>query len=107
MQVDHGPLIDLIKAIGGEFKYFDESYKEEGIEELIFDTGLKPEKAIMGVEEFAQQFPKEVEGIESLGYKITSAFDGFGNNPVEIRLQKSAMKEGALRAYINSLLRGT
>jgi hypothetical protein len=100
MQVDHGPLIDLIKAIGGEFKYFDESYKEEGVEELIFDTGLKPEKAVRGVEEFKTQFPKEVESIESLGYKITSAFDGFGTNPIEIRLQKNHVNESALREFI-------
>jgi hypothetical protein len=106
MQVDHGPLIDLIKAMGGEFKYFDESYKEEGTEELIFDTGLKPEKAVMGVEEFAQQFPKEVEGIEALGYKITSAFDGFGQSPVEIRLQNvGSMKESTLRRYIRRTIK--
>ena len=106
MQVDHGPLIDLIKAMGGEFKYFDESHQEEGVEELIFDTGLKPEKAVMGVEEFAKQFPKEAESIESLGYKITSAFDGFGTNPVEIRLQKRAsMKESILRRYVRQLLK--
>ncbi len=104
MQVDHGPLIDLIKAMGGEFRYFDESYKEEGVEELIFDTGLKPEKPVMGVEEFNQRFPKEVESIEALGYKITSAFDGFGKSPVEIRLRKATMKESSLRAYIRSLI---
>ena len=98
MQVDHGPLIDLIKAMGGEFRYFDESYKEEGVEELIFDTGLKPEKPVMGVEEFAQRFPKEVESIEALGYKIKSAFDGFGKSPVEIRLQKTTpIKEAKKR----------
>ena len=104
MQVDHGPLIDLIKAMGGEFKYFDESHQEEGVEELIFGTGLKPEKPVMGVEEFVQRFPKEVESIEALGYKITSAFDGFGSNPVEIRLQRVAMKESVLREYVRSLL---
>ena len=106
MQVDHGPLIDLIKAMGGEFRYFDESYKEEGVEELIFDTGLKPEKPVMGVEEFAQRFPKEVESIEALGYKITNAFDGFGKSPVEIRLQKVTMNEEAMvRAYVTELIR--
>ena len=106
MQADHGQLIDFIKAMGGEFKYFDESYKEEGVEELIFDIGLKPEKAVMGVEEFAQQFPKEVESIESLGYKITSAFDGFGTSPVEIRLQKKMdVKESILRKYVRHLLK--
>ena len=105
MQVDHGPLIDLIKAMGGEFKYFDESYQEEGTEELIFDTGLKPEKAVMGVEEFAQQFPKEAESIEALGYKTTSAFDGFGSNPVEIRLQKNVVNESIVREYVRRLLK--
>ena len=105
MQVDHGPLIDLIKAMGGEFKYFDESHQEEGVEELIFGTGLKPEKPVMGVEEFVQRFPKEVERIEALGYKITSAFDGFGTSPVEIRLQKKVdMKENLLREYVRTLL---
>ena len=59
----------------------------------------------MGVEEFAQQFPKEVEGIESLGYKITSAFDGFGSNPVEIRLKKATMNETLIREYISTILR--
>jgi len=104
MQVDHGPLIDHIKSMGGEFKYFDESYKEEGVEELIFDTGLKSEKGVMDPEKFTAQFPKEVEGIEALGYKITSAFDGFGQSPVEIRLQKTSMKESVLRTYIRGLL---
>jgi len=104
MQVDHGALIDHIKAMGGEFKYFDESYKEEGVEELIFDTGLKPEKPVMKVDDFVQQFPKEAEGIESLGYKITSAFDGFGQSPVEIRLKKASIRETILRQYIRNLL---
>jgi hypothetical protein len=104
MQVDHGPLLDHIKSMGGEFKYFDESYQEEGTEELIFDTGIKPEKAVMGVEEFAQQFPKEAESIEALGYKITSAFDGFGSNPIEIRVQKKTTNESAIRRYIRELI---
>jgi hypothetical protein len=104
MQVNHGPLIDLIKSMGGEFKYFDESYKEEGVEELIFDTGLKSEKGIMGLKEFTPQFPKEAESIEALGYKITSAFDGFGRDPVEIRLQKKTTNESVIRGYIRELL---
>ena len=108
MQADHGPLIDLIKGIGGEFRYFDESYKEEGVEELIFDSGLMPKDAVRSVEQFAEQFPKEAEAIEALGYKITSAFDGFGifgNNPVEIRLKKANMKESVLRKYVRHLLK--
>jgi cytidylate kinase len=105
MQADHGPLIDLIKAMGGEFRYFDESYREEGVEELTFDTGLKPEKPVMEVDEFVQQFPKEVAEIESLGYKITSAFDGFGSAPVEIRLKRAVMKENLLREYVSELIK--
>ena len=107
MQVDHGPLIDLIKAMGGEFKYFDESYQEEGTEELVFGTGLKSEKGVMGLEQFTAQFPEEVKSIESLGYKITSAFDGFGQSPVEIRLQKNAINESIVREYIKSVLIST
>jgi len=108
MYADHGPLIDLIKAMGGEFRNFDESYREEGVEELIFGTGLMPEKTVMGVEEFAQQFPEDVASIESLGYKITSALGGdgiFGRSDVEIRLKKDAMKENVLRKYVRQLLK--
>jgi hypothetical protein len=105
MQVDHGPLIDHIRSMGGEFKRFDESYKEEGVEELIFDTGLKSEKGVMGLEQFIQQFPKEAESIEALGYKITSAFDGFGQSSVEIRLQKDGtVRETIIRECIRGLL---
>jgi hypothetical protein len=106
MQVDHGPLLDHIKSMGGEFKYFDESHQEEGVEELIFGTGLKSEKGVRDLEQFTAQFPKEVERIEALGYKIKSAFDGFGRDPVEIRLQKKVnMKENILRKYIRILLK--
>ena len=105
MQADHGQLIDHIKSMGGEFKYFDESHREEGVEELIFDTGLKPEKPVYGIEEFTQQFPEEAAGIEALGYKITSAFDGFGGSSVEIRLKMAGIKESVLRKYIRQLLK--
>ena len=104
MQVDHGPLLDHIKSMGGEFKYFDESHQEEGVEELIFGTGLKSEKGVGSLEQFTAQFPKEVERIEALGYKIKSAFDGFGRDPVEIRLQKATTNESMIRSYIRALL---
>jgi hypothetical protein len=104
MQADHAPLLDHIKSMGGEFKYFDESHQEEGVEELIFGTGLKSEKGAGDLEQFTAQFPKEVEGIESLGYKITSAFDGFGRDPVEIRVQKATTNESMIRSYIRTLL---
>ena len=59
----------------------------------------------MGLEEFIPQFPKEAERIEALGYKITSAFDGFGSNPVEIRLQKNVVNESIVREYVRRLLK--
>jgi hypothetical protein len=106
MQVDHGPLLDHIKSMGGEFKYFRESYEEEGVFELVFETGLKPEKQVTSPEEFIQQYPEEAKKIESLGYKVLGAFDGFGQEDVEIRLQKKVnMKESVLRKYVRQLLK--
>ena len=104
MRADHGPLLDHIKSMGGEFLYFDESHKEEGIFVLVFRLSLKPDPPLMKAEEFIQQFPKEAASIEALGYKIKSAAGGMWAPQVEIRLQKTATNESTIRSYIRALL---
>ena len=104
MQVDHGPLLDHIKSMGGEFLHFGESHKEEGVFVSVFNTGLKPKEPIMKAEEFTQQFPKEAASIEALGYKISSANGGLWNSTVEIRVQKKTTNESIIREYIKSLI---
>lgn len=104
MQADHAPLLDHIKSMGGEFLYFDESHKEEGVFVSVFNTGLTPKKPIMKAEEFIQQFPKEAASIEALGYKIKSAAGGLWNTTAEVRLQKTATNESMIRLYIRELL---
>ena len=112
MQADHAPLLNHIKSIGGEFKYFRESHDEDGVFELVFETGLWPKDdkrgkpgQVTNPKEFIQQFPEEAKKIEDLGYKISGAFDGFGLEDVEIRLRKVTMKENILRRYVRQLLK--
>jgi len=103
MQKDHGPILDYIKSIGGDFNYFTTS-GDTGKESLVLDTPLKDKNGIWGLEQFAKVFPDEAAKIESLGYEITSAFDAFGQKPVELHVQKKTTNESMVRRYIRGLL---
>ena len=100
IQADHGPILDHIKSMGGEFLSFSESYKEEGSFVLVFRLDLKPDPPLLKAEEFIQQFPKEAESIEALGYEIVNAAGGMWAPTVEIRLKKAATNESMIRSYI-------
>ena len=104
IQANHGPILDHIKSMGGEFLSFSESYKEEGSFVLVFRLNLKPEPPIMRAEEFIQQFPKEAKSIEALGYEVANAAGGLWAPTVEIRLKKTNIKESVLREYVRGIL---